>query len=276
MDRPVSELEDSRRKLLFGIHIDPLRMSDVVAACAQALKTRTLTCIGVVNAAKIVYMQSDEILRDSVLKSNIVLADGQSVVWVSRLLSRPLPERVAGIDLFEELLGLAHREGYSVYLLGARPDVLKKLEENLAARFPGLHIAGSRDGYFKDSEAADVARAIRDSKADMLFLGMSSPKKENFIAAYADTMGVPILHGVGGSFDVLAGVTRRAPLLWQKLGMEWAYRMLQEPRRMAKRYVTTNAGFIVLTLRELWQAMPAFPVTGTGDHPNIGPTPTPQ
>ena len=246
----------ARQVLLFGLKIDALRMPEVVHRCGQALKARRPMAIGVINAAKTVYLREDPILRNSLVECDMILADGQSIVWASKLFGKPLPERVAGIDLFEQLLHLAHRDGWSVYLLGATEDVLHKLEANLQVRYPGLRIAGRRDGYFKDDEGPEIAAAIRASNADMLFVGMNSPKKEIFQAKYGKMLDVTILHGVGGSFDVMAGITSRAPLLWQRTGMEWLYRLLQEPRRMMRRYVTTNWGFLVLTFREYFHATP--------------------
>ena len=132
------------------------------------------------------------------------------------------------------------------------------LEKKIQIRWPGLRIAGSRDGYFATVEAAAVAADIAGSAADMLFLGMTSPKKEIFLGTYGTSLGVPVLHGVGGSFDILAGLTRRAPLRWQRCGMEWAYRVIQEPRRLWKRYLTTNTQFIFLLLRELVRRRPPY------------------
>jgi len=111
-------------------------------------------------------------------------------------------------------------------------------------------VAGARNGYFDDREGAAVAADVAAAKADLLFLGMTTPKKEIFLFDHADGMGVPVMHGVGGSFDVLAGVTRRAPLRWQKLGMEWAYRLVQEPRRLWRRYLVTNSVFAWMLVRE--------------------------
>jgi len=136
--------------------------------------------------------------------------------------------------------------------------VLRKLTLNLARRFPGLRIAGSRDGYFRDEDGAAIAADIRESGADMLFLGMSSPKKENFLAAHRHVLDVPVMHGVGGSFDVLAGITRRAPIAWQRNGLEWAFRLLQEPRRMWRRYLTTNVEFMALAILERFRPSPAL------------------
>jgi N-acetylglucosaminyldiphosphoundecaprenol N-acetyl-beta-D-mannosaminyltransferase len=205
-----------------------------------------------------VRLRDDAHLRDSLLDCDVLLADGQSVVWASRLLRRAVPERVAGVDLFERLLELAARDGRSVYLLGARADVLATLQQRLGERFPALKIVGARDGYFTDAEASTVAADIADSDADMLFLGMTSPKKEIFLGDFGETLGVPVLHGVGGSFDILAGVIKRAPLLWQRLGLEWLYRVLQEPRRLWRRYFTTNVTFIALVLRELVRRQPPY------------------
>jgi N-acetylglucosaminyldiphosphoundecaprenol N-acetyl-beta-D-mannosaminyltransferase len=230
----------------------------------------------VVNAAKVVHLRSDVLLRDSLLDCDLIVADGQSVVWASRLVRQPLPERVAGCDLFESLLAVAHRDGRSVYLLGAKPEVLQLLQNRLAERYPGLHIAGCRDGYFTDGESAEIARQIRDSGADMLFLGITSPKKEIFLSTYGDSLGVPIMHGVGGSFDVLAGVTKRAPERWQRMGLEWAYRTLQEPRRMWKRYLTTNTRFMILLGREIIRPTPAYVTSRNRIRPTPGQLQTPR
>lgn len=248
----------TRPVLVLGMPIDPLTMSDVLDRCRAALTTRQRMLVGVVNAAKMVKLRHDAHLRDSLLECDVLLADGQAVVWASRLLRRRVPERVAGIDLFEQLLDLAAGDGWSVYLLGAKPDVLAMLREQLATRFPGLKIAGSRDGYFTDAEAADVAADIRESGADLLFLGMTSPKKENFLGDFGSTLNVPVLHGVGGSFDILAGITKRAPVRWQRLGLEWLYRVLQEPGRLWRRYLITNVTFIALVLRELVRRQPPY------------------
>jgi N-acetylglucosaminyldiphosphoundecaprenol N-acetyl-beta-D-mannosaminyltransferase len=225
-----------------------------------------------VNAAKVVNIRKDKGLGGALRKCDLLVADGQSVVWASHLLRQPLPERIAGIDLFEDLLELANIEGWSIYLLGAKPDVLHDLEERLGERFPGLHVVGRRDGYFEAEEAEAVVKDIRDCRPDMLFLGMPSPKKETFLADYRDRLDVPVMHGVGGSFDVLAGRTKRAPLIWQNAGMEWAFRLLQEPRRMWRRYLHTNSMFVLLTLRELGSlGTPAAIVPGRSHRARLNP-----
>jgi N-acetylglucosaminyldiphosphoundecaprenol N-acetyl-beta-D-mannosaminyltransferase len=238
------------QRVLFGVPFDALTMDAVVDICDRSLANGNRMLIGVVNAAKIVNMRRDDMLRAALLECDLILADGQAVVWASSLLGRPLPERIAGIDLFEKLLEYADKHGHSIYLLGAKSEVLTGLRARIVDRFPGLRIAGSHDGYFIDSESPTIAADVRRSGADMLFLGMTSPKKEIFLGTYADSIGVRILHGVGGSFDIFAGITKRAPVRWQRLGLEWLYRLLQEPGRMSRRYLITNSAFIWLTARE--------------------------
>lgn len=236
-------------RTLFDVSIHAATLSQVVAQCRAAIDTRRPLMIGVVNAAKIVNMARDPLLRNSVCSADLVLADGAAVVWASWLLRQPLPERVAGIDLFEALLALAHDQGYSVYLLGAKQEVLEEVVRRIGARHPGIRIAGYRNGYFGDAEAPAVARDIALAHPDMLFVAMTSPKKETFLAHHAAELAVPVCHGVGGSFDVLAGKVARAPRTWQRLGLEWLYRVLQEPRRLWKRYLVTNSAFIAMVAR---------------------------
>jgi N-acetylglucosaminyldiphosphoundecaprenol N-acetyl-beta-D-mannosaminyltransferase len=176
-------------------------------------------------------MQHDPELRRIVDACELVSADGQSVVWASRLLGDPLPERVAGIDLMQELLALAERRGFRVFILGAKPEVLEMARRRILAQHPRLQLVGTRDGYFSEAEAeeAKVAEEIRDARPDILFVAMSSPRKEYWLARYGRTIDVPFVMGVGGAIDVVAGITQRAPGPFQRLGLEWAYRLAQEP-----------------------------------------------
>jgi N-acetylglucosaminyldiphosphoundecaprenol N-acetyl-beta-D-mannosaminyltransferase len=252
------------RRRLFGIAVDPLTMDQTVANCVAATTSAGQLEIGVVNAAKMVRMRRDPALRAAVAGCDMVLADGQAVVWASRLLRAPLPERVAGIDLFLRLLAEAERRDLAVYFLGARADVLERTLAELRVRFPGLRVAGSRDGYYPDEQAPSIADAIADSGADLLFLGMTSPRKERFVAEYGKRTRASVVHGVGGSFDVIAGVVRRAPAAWQRAGFEWLYRALQEPRRLGGRYLTTNAVFVGMVVHDLVRR-PAAETTGGSD-----------
>jgi len=236
---------------LFGVGVDALTMEQAVTRCTDAVENGGYLAVGVINAAKVVAMRRNKRLRQAVTGSGMVLADGQSVVWASRMLGSPLPERVAGIDVFLELLGEAARRAYRVYFLGARRDVLDRMLAEVGRRYPGLAVAGARDGYFRADEEPDVAAEIRQSGANLLFIGMSSPRKELFVSQWGKSTQAGVVHGVGGSFDVLAGLTRRAPVWYQDHGLEWLYRAWQEPARLGRRYLTTNIWFAGLVAREL-------------------------
>jgi UDP-N-acetylglucosamine 2-epimerase (non-hydrolysing) len=248
-----SDGEAPQRVRLLGCGIDRLDMDEVVARCERSIDARAPIQHMAVNAAKVVAMQEDEHLRRIVNRCDLVTADGQSVVWASHLLGTPLPSRVTGIDLMHELFGLAERKRYRVYVLGARPEVLDRALERLRETHGELEIVGHRDGYFSEAEEAQVAAQIRESRPDMLFVAMPSPAKEYFLARWGEQLGVPFCMGVGGAIDVLAGITRRAPTLIQRLGLEWAFRLAQEPRRLFRRYLVTNSRFAVLTVREAVQ-----------------------
>ena len=232
--------------LLLGTRVDPLTLAEATELCVGAARERRGLLVGVVNAAKLVHRRSDSELSASLAAADVVLADGMAVVWASRLLGHALPERVTGIDLLESLIGRAEQDGLSVYFLGAKSEVLAGMLEALRARHPRLRVAGARHGYFAPEEEREVVRAIRESRADFLFVGMPTPKKEIFLRTWRAELPGLVCHGVGGAFDVLAGNVQRAPLGWQRLGLEWFYRLLQEPRRMWRRYLVTNVLFVGL------------------------------
>jgi N-acetylglucosaminyldiphosphoundecaprenol N-acetyl-beta-D-mannosaminyltransferase len=186
-----------------------------------------------------------------VFGADLVGVDGMGILLGARLLGIRVPERVAGVDLMERTLALCAKEGFRPYLLGARPEVLAVARENLQRRFPNLQLAGSRHGYFSRAEEAQVVHDIRSAKPDCLFVGMPTPRKERFMASYSRSLGVPFVMGVGGGIDILAGHVQRAPATWQRFGFEWLYRIVQEPRRMWWRYVSTNTVYAGILTRAL-------------------------
>jgi N-acetylglucosaminyldiphosphoundecaprenol N-acetyl-beta-D-mannosaminyltransferase len=241
----------SDRADILGCPIDRVDIDEAVDRCRELIEEtgRTTTQVSI-NAAKLVAIREDDQLRDEVLDCDLVTADGQSVVWASRLLGDALPERVAGIDLMQRLLELAEERGYRVFFLGATRQVLARALATIRSRHPRLRVVGSRDGYFRPNEEQAMREEIRAAAPDILFVAMSSPHKEHWVAA-ADELDVGFAMGVGGSLDVLAGEVRRAPRIVQRLGFEWLYRLAQEPRRLARRYVTTNTRFLLLLIREV-------------------------
>jgi N-acetylglucosaminyldiphosphoundecaprenol N-acetyl-beta-D-mannosaminyltransferase len=235
---------------VLGVPVAPVTMEEALDWVDQAVRGRQRLRLGVVNAAKIVNMRRDPELRDDVLSSDVVLADGMSIVWASRLLGHPLPERVTGIDLMHRVFERGQARGYRVYLLGAAQEVVETAVARLRTLYPGA-VVGYQHGYYEEGEEEAVARAIDAARPDVLFVAMTSPRKERFLARWGGRIDVPVCHGVGGSLDVLAGEVKRAPETWQKLGLEWLYRLKQEPRRLWRRYLVTNTIFVALVLAEL-------------------------
>ena len=235
---------------LLNTPIDALSMAETVDLIDRAIARREQLHHVVVNAAKLVYLQKDRDLYESVVACDLINADGQSVVWASRFLGKPLPERVAGIDLMQELVALAHRRGYRIFLFGATEEVVCKVADRYAREYSPDLVAGWRNGYFRPDQEEEIARQIAGSGADLLFVAISSPKKEIFLNCYKELIRIPFVMGVGGSFDVVADRTRRAPLWMQRCGLEWLFRLLQEPGRMWKRYLFTNLLFVYYVLRE--------------------------
>jgi N-acetylglucosaminyldiphosphoundecaprenol N-acetyl-beta-D-mannosaminyltransferase len=209
-----------------------------------------------VNVAILMMMRSDPKLQSFVDRASLVVVDGQPLVWASHLQRDHLPERVTGVDLVDELCKLAAEEGLGVYFLGARREVIETAAKRLADRLPGLEVSGIADGYFDASEAPQRARAIRESGAKILIVGMGVPRQEEFIESNWDELGVELTVPVGGSFEVIAGTARRAPVFLQRIGMEWSFRLAQEPRRLWKRYLVTNSQFIFHLLRSAVSSEP--------------------
>ncbi len=193
-----------------------------------------------VNANKVSKVAEDVSMRDLMWASDFVLTDGQPLLPMARSLSIPVPERIDGIGLMRSLLELANKNRYRVFLLGAKQEIVEKCVEIIGRDFPGIVIAGYRNGYFKKDEAAAIAQEVSKTQPDLLFLGMGSPMKEELAENYRVELGAKIVQGVGGSFDVMAGLVPRAPIWMQKLCLEWLFRVIQEPRRMFWRYMTTN------------------------------------
>lgn len=236
---------------LFGLDIAADDMDTAVGRCRALIESAVPVQHVVVNAGKLVMMSDIEGLTEIVSACDVVHADGQSVVWAARLLGGSLPERVAGIDLMERLLEEAETESWPVYFLGARDAVLAAFLAEVRRRFPMILIVGAHHGYFDDDAA--MAEEIRCTGARLLFVGMSSPRKEVFLAEQLTAMGAVFAMGVGGSFDVWAGLTKRAPLWMQRSGLEWFYRFCQEPRRMWRRYLIGNSRFAGMVLGEWWR-----------------------
>jgi len=226
--------------------IDNYSMEETIQIVEDVIKNNKQLHHVVVNAGKIVALQKDLELRKSVNESDLINADGQAVVWASKILGKPLKERVAGIDLMNNLIELAKVKKYTIFFLGATEEIVSKV----VSKYPKEIVSGYRNGYFSKEEEKEIATQITNSGANILFVAISSPKKEVFLHTHKDILSnVNFIMGVGGSFDVVAGKTKRAPMWMQKTGLEWFYRLVQEPGRMWKRYLVGNFKFIFLVLK---------------------------
>jgi N-acetylglucosaminyldiphosphoundecaprenol N-acetyl-beta-D-mannosaminyltransferase len=242
---------DIKRIDFLGIPIDPLTMEETINAIDKAIEEDRRINHVVVNAGKVVLMHKDKELHNSVVSCDIINADGQSIVWAARFLGRKIPERVAGADLMQELVELSYRKKYKCFFFGANEEVVKKVVDNYSQKYGKDIIAGYRNGYYAREDEPIIAKQISDSGTQLLFVAITSPKKENFLYEYKDLLSrVNFTMGVGGTFDVISGLTKRAPKWMQNIGMEWFYRFLQEPKRMWKRYLVGNTKFILLVFRE--------------------------
>lgn len=239
---------------MMGCRIDNLTMEETLQTVEGFIASGSPHQHVVVNVDKLVKAQRDSHLRRIINECALINADGMPVVWASRLLGKPLKERVAGVDLFHALMVRAAERGWRVYLLGATQDVVEEVQRRYAARYPGLVFAGVRNGYWKPEEEPEVVDQIAASRPDLLFVAISSPKKEQFLGSFQARMRVPFAMGVGGSFDVAAGKVRRAPVWMQNAGLEWFFRFLQEPRRMFRRYFVEDMAFFGLLFQEWRQA----------------------
>lgn len=240
----------TKRIKILGSYVDGYTMGETIEKVEEIIKSRKPTQHVVVNASKINLMQEDEKLKEIVNSCPLINADGQSIVWASRVLKKPLPERVTGIDLFEKLIEISNEKGYGVYFFGAKEEVVKNVVEIFKEKYLKLKICGYRNGYFTEANEKEIVEDIRNSGADMVFVAFSSPKKEYWINKYLDEMNVPFVMGVGGSFDVISGLTKRAPIWMQKTGLEWFYRFAQEPVRLFKRYFLGNLRFVSLVYKD--------------------------
>ena len=246
----LNELNLPARTSVMGAPVDPWTMGQTVDATDALIKDGRFAHLIGVNADKLLQMRDDPEMDACVRRCEVVNADGASMVMAAKKLGVELPGRVAGIDLMWELCALAEREGHRVYLLGAKAEVVKRTAEVLAERYPGMAIAGYRDGYFNDEGFDSVVAEVEEARPDIVFVGITSPKKERLIERFRELGARGAFVGVGGSFDVVSGNIPRAPMWMQRANLEWLFRMMQEPKRLVKRYVVGNTRFYLLLRKE--------------------------
>jgi N-acetylglucosaminyldiphosphoundecaprenol N-acetyl-beta-D-mannosaminyltransferase len=228
-------------------------MSEVVSYLEHTLQTGNSKAVFTANVDHVVRFSQDSAFRKTYESADLALIDGTPLLWAARLLGVNVRTRVAGIDLFVALCQLAQKRGYRCFFLGSREATLNKACVALQRQMPGLQIAGSHHGYFEDSRP--VLEALRNAQPHFLFIGMGSPRQEAWVAQHRSQLSGVIMP-VGGSFEVVAGEKKRAPRWAQRMGMEWIWRLMQDPRRLWKRYLVDDMVFLKLFYRELRNRLP--------------------
>ncbi|MCI0531957.1 MAG: WecB/TagA/CpsF family glycosyltransferase, partial [candidate division Zixibacteria bacterium] len=238
--------------------VDNLNMQEALARIEEFIiegrKTGKTHQIATVNADFVVKALTDPELRHLLQEADMATADGMPLVWGARLLGTPLEERVAGADMVPALAEIAARKGYSMFFLGAAPGVAGRAGEILRARHPALNIVGivsPPEGSVLEIDPSIIEK-IKNTKPDILLVAFGNPKQEKWIGMYGRELGVPVMIGVGGTFDFIAGHTKRAPLWMQNIGLEWLHRLVQEPKRLWKRYVVDLFSFGSFFVRQWW------------------------
>ena len=239
----------ANRYPILNTYVNAISMDETIEEVEKIIEAGKPTQHVVINALKVNLMNENQKLREIVNSCPLINADGASIIWAAKKLGVPLKERVTGIDLFENLVRVAAEKGYKIYLFGAKEEVVTKVKDIFEKQYPSLKIVGYRNGYFTETDEPEIVANMAASGADMMFVAFSSPKKEYWVNKYLNQLNIPFVMGVGGSFDVVAGVTDRAPKWMQDRGMEWLYRFIQEPRRLWKPYMLGNRKFIAYTYK---------------------------
>ena len=217
---------------ILGVGFDDLTLEEAAAAGAALVEAQGFHYAVTPNPEFLLAARKDQPFRQALLDADLVLADGVGVVYSAKLLGRPLKGRVPGIEFAQALMGWMAKHGKRLFLLGAKPGVAELAAANLRDRYPGLILCGTHDGYFKEDEP--VVQAIRESGADVVFVCLGAPKQEFWMVEHGPATGAHLMVGLGGSLDVFAGVVERAPEGFQKLGLEWLYRLMKEPKRFGR------------------------------------------
>lgn len=243
---------------IFDTKIDNLNLKEAKSLVEGFLKEDRLHTIYTPNTEIVMAAKEDENIRQIINSADLVIPDGIGLIYASRIKKKPLKERVTGLDLSMEILDLANKKGYSLFLLGGKEGVAQEAGANIITDYPNIEILGAQHGYFKGShtgykdheeEAAIIAR-INKLKPDIIFVGLGFPKQETWINANKDRISSRVIIGNGGTMDILSGNMKRAPELFQKLGLEWFYRLIKEPSRIKRQMVLPKFVFQILWSKE--------------------------
>jgi N-acetylglucosaminyldiphosphoundecaprenol N-acetyl-beta-D-mannosaminyltransferase len=246
-ERREPRLSDLQRIELFGCPLDIVDFEETAAWCRKTIQGNAPPVqLMTINAQSLLLVKDDAEVGEAVKKAGLIVGDGVSIAIATRALKLPWKGRVTGVDLTQRILADGMSYGLKVFYLGATPATVKRLVEVTAERYPGVQVVGAQDGFYDRKNDGPIIDRIRASGAQVLFVGMPTPYKEIWLQKNMERLGVRLAIGVGGTFDVMTGQVKRAPVVFQNIGMEWLWRMMMEPRKMWKRNVVYNSRFLYL------------------------------
>jgi len=237
-----------KRISFLGYPVDSLSMGEAIERLEEFIETRVSHVVVALNVPKLYRMERDPLLNNVVGSADLILPE-MVVTLTSRIFGEPLKAYIGNDRLTKLFLAVAARKGYRVYFLGTRKWILEKILVNLKRKYPMLIVAGCHDGFFSDNESEDIMNQICSSRADVLFVGMGTPRQECWMDTYGRRSGVPVMIGVGGTLDLLAGTKKEPPVWVKKSGVEWVYRLAEDPRGKLMRYFTTLPWFLWIVIK---------------------------
>jgi N-acetylglucosaminyldiphosphoundecaprenol N-acetyl-beta-D-mannosaminyltransferase len=232
---------------IFGIRVSKLNMQQTIECLVQAIASRQITQVITANPIMLMTALEQPAYMAMMERAELIVPDGAGLVWAASYIGDPVAEKVAGIDLMHELLAIGENKGWRIFLLGASPEIIQITAEKLKTRYPKLKLVGVRDGYFTDKDDVAVVEQIHQASPDILLVGRSADKQEPWIDQHKANLNVPVIMGIGGSFDVLSGKLKRAPQIFIRFRLEWFYRLLQEPWRYRRMLLLPK--FVVKVIR---------------------------
>ncbi|MDR6553627.1 WecB/TagA/CpsF family glycosyltransferase [Paenibacillus qinlingensis] len=227
----LASLQAVPKVRIYGVPISKMSMKQTVDYLSKVIEVKQPHQVITANPIMVMAAQDDPSYLKMMQQAELIVPDGTGVVWAAARVGQPVAERVPGYDLIHELMKVGEKKDWKVYLLGASNEVIQAAADKIRSTYPKVKLVGVRDGYFGDAEDAQVIQAIKEAAPDLLLVGRAAANQEPWIGKYKQQLGVPVMMGVGGSFDVLSGKLKRAPVIFQKLRLEWFYRLLQEPWR---------------------------------------------
>lgn len=237
---------DNKRLNVLGVGVDTHSMEQAAERLISAMEADAPFSVYTPNSEIILYAYQNPAYLEVINRGDMITPDGIGVVYASRILNRPLPERVGGFDLANVVLQKMAGTGKRVYLFGGKPGVAEEAAKKITVLYPGTEICGMADGYFDTEKEQNIIKDIQSKSPDLLFVCLGFPKQEQWIDAHKNELGAKVIMGLGGSLDVFAGTVKRAPVGFQKLGLEWLYRLLKQPSRFIRMLALPKFGFTVL------------------------------